>query len=313
MQQLATGQAATPTLAVVILTYNEERHIARAIASVRALATEIVVVDSYSKDRTVELAAAAGARVLQNPFVTQAKQFQWAMDHAGLTADWVLRLDADEVIGEDLAAALHRELPRYGADVAGVNFARRHIFMGRWIRHGGRYPLWLLRLFRRGQGRVEDRWMDEHIVVWGGRTESLHGVFEDRNLHDLGFFTAKHNAYAVREAVDVLIQRHRLAAEDAGVLEAKTSGQAKAKRWIKQRVYNRLPFGVGPFALWVYRYFAKLGFLDGREGLIYHTLQGFWYPFLVEAKVLEYEKAMADCATLPERRARLAALSGLPV
>ena len=96
MQQSASGHA--PSLAVVILTYNEERHIARAIDSVRALATEIVVVDSFSRDRTVELAAAAGARVLQNPFVTQAKQFQWAMDHAGLTADWVLRLDADEVI-----------------------------------------------------------------------------------------------------------------------------------------------------------------------------------------------------------------------
>src|SRR5262245_38330581 len=129
------------SIAVVILTHNEERHILRALASAAGFAIEKFVIDSFSTDRTTDLARAHGAVVLQNKFINYAKQFQWALDHAPITASWIIRLDADEIIEADLAARIRDELPHLPDDVVGINLKRKHIFMGRWIRHGGRYPL----------------------------------------------------------------------------------------------------------------------------------------------------------------------------
>lgn len=295
---------------VVILTFNEERHIERAIASVRDIARDIVVIDSLSTDDTVALAEAAGARVLEHPFVSQSQQFQWALDNAGIVTGWTLRLDADEVIEPDLAAEIGRRLPDLPADVAGVNFDRKHYFMGKWVRFGGRYPLRLLRLWRTGQGRIEVRWMDEHIVVTGGRTVTFSGGFADRNENDLTFFTAKHNGYATREAIDVLLQRYGLADEDGALSGASASRQAGAKRWLKQNLYNRLPLWAGPLLYFAYRYVIQLGFLDGRRGTIYHVLQGFWYRYLVACKVYEFDLVLRECNGREERLAALSSVTG---
>ena len=300
---------AMPSLSVIILTFNEERHIERAIASVRSFASDILVVDSFSTDRTVDLAQNAGARVLQNRFINQAKQFQWALDHGDVRSAWILRLDADEVIEPDLAEELQRDLPTLPEDVVAVNFKRKHVFMGRWIRHGGRYPLILLRLWRNGHGRVEDRWMDEHIVTWGGRTVTAKGGFADICLHDLGFFTEKHNGYATREAVEILNARHALFGGEQETDLGST--QARMKRFIKINIYNRMPIFIGPSLFFLYRYILKLGFLDGREGLIYHFLQGYWYRFLVAAKVVELEQGLKQCGANADRLDRLRQLTGL--
>lgn len=299
------------SLAVVILTYNEERHIERALVSVAGIASETIVVDSFSSDRTVELARAHGATVLQNKFVNQAKQFQWALDNAPIAADWIMRLDADEVIEPDLAARIRDELPRLGEEIVGVNLKRKHIFLGRWIRHGGRYPLVLLRIWRRGHGRVEDRWMDEHVIVWGGRTVTFDGGFADHNLNDLTYFTDKHNKYATREAIDVISGRHGLSPSDAGVTDKPGSRQAAVKRWIKQRLYNRIPYQISAPAYFLYRLVFQLGFLDGKPGLVYHGLQGLWYRFLVGAKVAELEAAIDHIRDRADMRAELRRLTGL--
>jgi glycosyltransferase involved in cell wall biosynthesis len=296
-------------LTVVILTYNEAHHLRRAIDSVRGIARKVLVVDSYSTDDTVALAENAGARVVQHRFTSHAAQLQWALDHGGIDTGWTMRLDADELIEPDLAAAIERDLPALPADVTGIVLDRKHIFMGRWIRHGGRYPLRLLRIWRTGAGRVEPRWMDEHVVVGHGRTVALAGGFADANLGDLTFFTAKHNRYATREAVEVLAARYRLFEEAPLSL----SGQARRKRWIKTRLYERLPLWAGPAGYFLFRYVVQRGFLDGRAGLIYHLLQGFWYRFLVAAKVAEWDPALRACGSRDERLARLATLSGLPV
>jgi glycosyltransferase involved in cell wall biosynthesis len=297
-------------IAAVILTYNEEIHIARSIASVRDLVREVLVLDSFSSDRTTEIARASGARVLQNKFINYSKQFQWALDNGGISSAWILRLDADEVIEEDLSHELRIRLPALPSSVVGVNFDRKHIFMGRWIKHGGRYPLKLLRLWRRENGRIEERWMDEHIVVWGGETTDIKGGFADMNENDLTFFIDKHNKYATREAIDVLIRRHGLFESDEAFKAKAVSLQAAGKRWIKENVYNRMPFWAGPFSYFLYRYAFQLGFLDGRPGLIYHFLQGFWYRFLVGAKVEELESALVGCRTNDERIERLSRLTG---
>jgi len=301
-------------LAAVILTRNEERHITRVLDNVATIAREIFVIDSYSTDRTVDLARAHPCTtVFKHEFINHAAQFQWALDNVKTDCNWIMRLDADEVIEADLVEEIETKIPTLPSDVVGVNLNRKHIFLDRWIRHGGRYPLVLLRIWRRGQGRIENRWMDEHVIVWGGRTVTFDGGFSDYNLNDLSFFIDKHNKYATRESIDRLNEEYGLFACDDAVSAGASSSQARVKRFVKQRLYNRFPFGVGPLLYFLWRYIAQLGFLDGREGLIYHFLQGFWYRFLVEAKVLELRRAVSHLRDPAEIKAELAHLTGLAI
>jgi glycosyltransferase involved in cell wall biosynthesis len=302
----------TIDLAVLILTHNEEKHIARALRSVRGLAREIFVIDSFSKDRTADLAEGAGATVLRHAFVNYAQQFEWGMSHAPITSTWVMRLDADEILSASLITEIKERLPSLPSDICGVNLRRSHVFMGRELRHGGRYPLTLLRLWRRGDARIESRWMDEHMVLTRGRSVTFAHDFTDYNLNDLSFFTDKHNKYATREAVDVLLDRYGLGTHNELTWASGTT-QAAWKRWMKREVYNRLPMPLGPLLYFLFRYFLQLGFLDGREGLIYHVLQGFWYRFLVAAKVDELDRALAPCRDDAARLGELARLTGFAV
>lgn len=297
-------------LTVIILTINESRHIVRALNSVKYFASQVFIIDSGSTDNTMSIAYSFGATVLSHSFINHSQQFQWALDNAPITTDWVMRLDADEVIEPDLASEIIERLPALPADVVGINLDRKHIFMDRWVRHGGRYPLRLLRIWRHGHGRIEDRWMDEHIVVWGGHTVTFKGGFADWNLNDLTFFTDKHNKYATREAIDVLNQRLGLFPRDESLNTKSASWQASAKRWVKERIYNRLPFTISATLYFLWRYFFQLGFLDGRSGLVYHFLQGWWYRFLVGAKIMELEKSIAHLSDKREIVIELSRLTG---
>jgi glycosyltransferase involved in cell wall biosynthesis len=298
-----------PSVAVVILTFNEEVHIERAIRSVESFAKSIHVIDSFSTDRTASICKAKGVEFLQNPFRNQADQFEWGMQHISTDSDWILRIDADEVIEQDLALQIQQALDTMPSDVVGATFDRKHIFQGRWIKHGGRYPLRLLRMFKRGHGKTEQRWMDEHIFVEGGRTIHIAGGFADHNLNDLSYFTSKHNSYATREAVAALDdEMHFLS---GSVSEGKTSAQASMKRWAKRHIFGRLPYPVSASAYFLYRYIFQLGFLDGAAGVNYHVLQGFWYRFLVGAKKSELEQAIKGLTDHEAIRRRLAQLTGL--
>ena len=302
-------------LSAVILTFNEELHLERALASISGFTKEIFVIDSFSTDRTIEIALAHGAIVLQNKFINQAKQFQWALDNAPISGEWILRLDADEIIESDLATEIVQKLPALAPDVVGINLKRKHIFMDRWVKHGGRYPLVMLRIWRKGHGRIENRWMDEHIVIWGGRAVTFEGGFADHNLNDLTFFTDKHNKYATREAIEILNQRLNFYPRDHSVTTESTSLQTAAKFFIKEHIYNHIPFTISAFMYFVWRYIFQLGFLDGRSGLIYHFLQGYWYRFLVGAKVMELERAIShltDKQAITEELSRLTGHSLIP-
>ncbi len=271
-------------LTVVILTKDEELHIERAIASVADIACRIVVVDSKSCDSTVDLARKAGAEIITHDFVTQAKQFNWALEQLPEDTGWILRLDADEIVSPELAQEISTRLPLLGQDIAGVDLSRRIAFMGRPIRHGGVFPVRLVRLFRYGRGHSEDRWMDEHIVV-DGRVAVFTGEILDYNLKTLSSWIDKHNSYASREVVEILDA-------ELGVLGRATQNslggrQVGAKRWIKENVYARLPGGFRALAYFLYRYLFRLGFLDGVEGTAFHVLQGFWYRYLVDMKLHE--------------------------
>jgi glycosyltransferase involved in cell wall biosynthesis len=297
-------------LSVIVLCKNEEIHIERLLRNLNDLDCQVFIVDSFSTDNTAVIAKELGAQWFEHPFVNQALQFQWALDNLPIESEWVMRLDADETLTPELVGEIRRRLSELPAEITGVNLKRRHIFLGRWIRHGGRYPLALLRIWRRGAARVEQRWMDEHMMLLHGRSVTFEHDFSDHNLNDLNFFIDKHNTYATREAIDVLMRRYKLGGADEALTSESASRQAAAKRWIKERLYNNLPFWIGPLGYFLYRYFIQLGFLNGREGLIYHFLQGFWYRFLVGAKVFEFDRVLKPLADSDACLAALARVAG---
>ncbi len=297
------------SIAVIILTFNEALHLPRALEHIVGFAQEIFVVDSFSTDGTVDVARVHGAYVLQHTFQNHAKQFEWALENAPITAEWVMRLDADEVVEADLAAEIVAKLAKLPSDVTGVNLNRKTVFQGRFIRHGGRYPLTLLRIWRRGKAHIEDRWMDEHMYLAEGRSVTFHGGFADHNLRDLTFFIDKHNWYASREALDVLNKRLHLFEPSCALTAESTARQAKLKRFFKESVYNRIPFEFSALAYFLYRYIIQLGFLDGREGFVYHVLQGFWYRFLAGAKLRELEAAVRNASSFDDMRSKIARLT----
>ena len=272
-------------LTVIILTRNEILHIERSIESARRVAREVIVVDSFSTDGTVELARSLGAVVVQNRWVNHASQLNWALDNLSISTDWVMRLDADEYLDDALVSALPRALGDAALDVTAVEVNRNIRFLGRIIRHGGMHPLWVVRLWRRGLARCEQRWMDEHVVLLRGRLQRVAGNIIDDNRNHLSWWASKHNDYASREAVDLLVMCHRGA--NGGHSRGALNRQASGKRWLKERVYAQIPLGLRPWFYFFYRVVVRAGFLDGHKGLMFHTMQGLWYRLLVDAKIME--------------------------
>ena len=272
-----------PLLSVIVLTKDEEANLPHLLDSLEGLEAEVFVVDSGSTDRTIEIARARGCKVVFNPWKTYAEQLNWALENLPLSAPWTMRMDADERLTSELAEELAAKLPAMSGDIAGLMVKRRVYFWGRWIRRGGYYPTWLLRIWRTGEAACEDRWMDEHMVLRRGRVLRLDHDIIDENHKGLGFWTEKHNRYADREVRDMLAVAER---PTASALD----GQAARRRWAKENLYARSPLFLRAFLYWVYRYVFRLGFLDGVPGLVFHFLQGFWYRFLVDAKIYEYRR-----------------------
>lgn len=278
------------TVTVVILTFNEARHIERALRSVAPFAERCVVVDSGSTDDTTGRARALGAEVLTHPFVNQARQFNWALDQLSEGTDWVFRLDADEVVSSELAQEIAARLPYLPDEVVGLTVPRRIAFLRQPIQYGGLFPIHVVRLFRYGRGRSEDLWMDEHIVV-DGQIGALSGEILDDNLNPLGWWIEKHNRYASREALQILLTEGSDAVEQPSAVMGR---QAATKRWLKRNLYGRLPVGLRAAAYFLFRYLLRGGFLDGYRGLAFHVLQGLWYRFLVDAKLYEARQHIAQ-------------------
>jgi len=291
----ASAEVAAGKLSItaIILTFNEEIHIARCIGRIRALVERIVVVDSFSTDATVRIARALGAELLQHPFKNHADQFQWALDSCHPDTEWVLKLDADEYLEEGACADLRSKLPTLPSTVTGLEFKRKVTFQGRWMRHGGYYSTKLVRLWRNGVGQAEQRWMCEHIVLSHGRTEQVcRGDLVDDNLKDITFWIAKHNDYATRHMVDFVNREYRLFEEDDRI--QKTDTEARKIRFLRNVLYAHAPPYLRAAMFYFYRYVFRLGFLDGRSGLIFHFLHAFWLHMLIDAKVDEAHRFIRE-------------------
>ena len=279
----------TAPVTVIVLTHNEARNLEACLASVAGWVEQIVVVDSGSTDGTLDIARRFGASVVTHPFESHARQWRWALEHTDASSLWVLGLDADQRVSPALRDAMISTLRQAPAAPAGYFLSRRQIFRGRWIRYGGYYPKYLLKLFRRGAATVDvDDLVDHHFRVDGSTARLAGDLIEDnQNEADIANWIAKHNRYARQQA----LQEHREASGGDGTGPANAFGDPDARvRWQK-RVWRRLPLFVRPALYFLYRYVGRLGFLDGREGFIFHFLQAFWYRLLVDINLLELRHA----------------------
>ena len=276
-------------ISAIILTKNEEKHIARCIHSLKNFCTEIWVIDSFSTDKTLAIAEKLGAKIIKHSFKNQAQQFNWAIRNCNISGEWIWRVDADEYISDDLGQKVCEAIKTCKEDVNGIYVNKAIIFQGRKLKYGGWYPAPQIKIIRKGFGESENKVMDEHLIINSGQTIYVNGDQTDENLNDLTWWSDKHNKYASREAINMLMMQYEM---DAGAEEVTANffgNDDERKRWLKIR-YARMPLFLRPFIYFFVRYILKLGFLDGKQGFIWHVLQGFWYRFLVDAKVYEIKK-----------------------
>lgn len=270
-------------ITAIILTKDEEINIADCIKSISATVKRIVVIDSYSSDKTVEIAQECGAEVIQHGFITHAKQFKYAVEISNISTTWILRIDADERLTPESAFELEQICNNNDrTDVTGIVVRFKKNFLGKDLYHGGVYPWKKLICYKTGKGDIEDREMDEHIVVSEGKVvelkcDSLHFDFKS-----LDTWTSKHNWYSTKEASDY----------ERECTDRDNSGQRNLKTLFKVKVYYKLSIGTRAHLYYCYRYYLRLGFLDGREGKIYAFLQAYWYRYLVDAKIYEKTKSI---------------------
>lgn len=302
--------AGLPDLTAVVLTYNDAIHIRRCLESLRQVARRLVVVDSHSADDTTAIAREMGADVLLHTFESHAAQYQWAFDNSGIDTEWLLSLDSDEYVEPATARQIRHDLPLLPAEVGAVEFRRKVFFEGRWIRWGGHYDTVLVRLWRVGAAHVEQRWMDPQIVVDRGTIRRFtRGDIVDDNLKGIAAWTDKHNSYSTRQMVDFLAMEYPLF--DRGAFADKGLNRSTAvKRYLRNGVYARAPLYWRALFYFLYRYILRLGFLDGRAGFAFHSLQGFWNFLLVDVKIAEARRFIAEHG-LPAFRRRLREQHGI--
>lgn len=302
MAHTPPDHSASAPVSLIVLTYNEEVNVEHCLKSVCDWVGEIIIVDSFSTDKTLEICRKYTAKIYQHPFENQAKQFNWALDDVPIAYDWVMRLDADEMVTPELAGEIKRTLDgeearrrggwearRLGSDVTGMYLKRRVYFMGRWMKHGDYYPMWFLRIFRKGKGRYEEI-TEEHIVLSEGRAVRLKHDFIDYNRKGLSFWVDKHNHWSIGEMLDTMAIMGDGHLPPGTVKPSLFGSQVQRTRWLKKNLYGRCPLFIRAFLYFFYRYILRFGFLDRKEGLIFHFLQGCWYRFLVDAKIYEARK-----------------------
>lgn len=267
-------------ISVIILQKNEALHIKRCLEKLAPLEPrQIFVVDCFSTDGSDKIAAEMGAAVVQREWPgLYAKQFNWALDNLPIEGEWVLRLDADEYLYDDTIEEVKKLLPKWDGkmvtagglppDVTSLSLSLSRVFCGRKIRFGGTAHIPMVRFFKHGIGRCQDRAMDEHIVTSEGRDYRLKGEFADDNLNAMDWWREKHRGYAKREAQDAL-------AFARGELRFKPAKEA----------YYRMPRYLRAFIYFSIRYFLKFGFLDGYAGWMWNFWQGLWYRWIVDREI----------------------------
>lgn len=259
-------------LTVIIISFNEEIHISKVLKNVVGWAKYVVLLDSGSTDKTIEIAKSFGVEVFHRDFDNYSRQRNYAIQELPIQSEWILFLDADEYLTTELKNEISKELNNPKFD--GYFLRRRFYFLGKWIKWGGYYPIWILRLFKKSRGLYQ-RSVNEHLKL-DGSTSKLKYDFVDDNRKPLKEWIQKHVNYAHREAVIYLENKENIMKINFW------ESQANKKLWIRQYIWNNLPLFIRPFIYFPYVYFLRMGFMNGFKGLIYHFLHCFIYQMLID-------------------------------
>lgn len=274
----------------IILTYNEEIHLPRLLQSISELNAPTFILDSYSTDNTLTIVENFGAQLLQNQFENHPKQWDFALRNFNIQTPWVICLDADQVVTNELKQYLLTFRDEDHRDINGIYFNRKNFFKGKWIKHGGYFPFYMLKMFRYSIGYSDlNENMDHRFLVPGKTTIWKNGVLLEENLkeNNIHFWIAKHNRYSDLVALEE-VERLQLARSQT--IKPRFWGSPyERSAWFK-RLWWQLPRYARPMLYFIYRAFFQLGILDGRTGIIFHFLQGFWFRLIVDIKIDEILK-----------------------
>jgi len=265
---------------VIILTFNSEKTIEATLESAFRVSDDIHIVDSFSTDKTQEIVRHYGINFVRHEFENYGVQRNWAIDNLDLKYDWELHLDSDERLTDMLVKELNSLKLVFPDYIYGYYIPRLVHFLGRPIRHGGMFPIWHMRLFRHGHGRCESRQYDQHFYVKGATSRLANPMIDDHCM-SLSEWVCRHNRWAEAEVQELIEPTKN------GVIAGRTQGNPVEKKRALRSFYYRMPLFIRPLFLFLYRYIFRMGFLDGREGLIFFVLQTFWFRFLVDAKLFE--------------------------
>jgi glycosyltransferase involved in cell wall biosynthesis len=268
------------SVSIIILTYNEELNLPECLKAAKLLSDDLIIIDSYSKDKTPEIAKEYECNFILNKFVNQGIQFNWALDNVQFKYDWILRLDADEVLTNNNIKEISEQLKNPISEA--YEFNKRIIWMGRRLRFGGIYPMKVTRLFKRGSSRYEER-TEENLIVNGKVKNLKYDLEENNKKNDMYNFTIKHLHTGAGECEEYFNKINFSNSIKPSLIGTKS----QKNRWLKLNFYNRSPIFLRGFLYFIYRYIFLLGFLDGIPGLTFHFLQGFWYRFLIDCLIYE--------------------------
>jgi glycosyltransferase involved in cell wall biosynthesis len=265
------------SISVLILTLNEEINLPACLESVK-WSNDIVVFDSYSTDRTVEIAQQAGVKVVQRCFDNYAAQRNAALQNVGYKHDWILMLDADERVTPELRIEIHNKVQMVDGKTTLFRFRRKDMFCGRWLRHSSGYPTWFGRLIRKGRVQVLREINEEY------HTDGYIGFLKEHLIHfpfnkGVAFWFERHNRYSTMEAEIIVEQK----SEKFSFKLSAIRDPVIRRKAFKKIAYS-LPFR--PLIVFVYLYIIRMGFLDGVPGLFYCILRTI-YEFMIDLKVKE--------------------------
>jgi len=274
----------------IIISYNEEIHLPRLLDSISQLNASIFLLDSGSSDKTIEIAERNGCIIKTNQFINHPKQWDYALKCFDITTPWVICLDADQMVTPQLLKLLQAFKPEDYKDVNGIYFNRKNFFKGKWLQHGGYFPVYLLKMFKYGIGYSDlNENMDHRFIVPGKTIIWKNGFIEEENLkeNEISFWINKHNKYSDQVAEE---EWERLQQLRTQTFKPNLLGSPDEKKAFLKRIWWKMPLYIRPFIYFVHRYFFQLGILDGKTGFVFHFLQAFWFRLLVDIKIDEIKK-----------------------
>lgn len=296
-----TDPAAELPLSVVVTTFNEAPNVGRCLESVVNWCPVIFVVDSGSDDETIEIARRYTDRIFTHSYESHPAQWRWALESLPIETEWILALDADNVVTTELRDELPVALAKASANVAGFYNPHRHFFRNREVR--GLKGDWL-RVVRRNAVHVDESELVDLRFVVQGEVQRLRGAIVESNQKELSidFWIDKHQAFARRMAAEEVLRAH---GRRASTTSARLFGSSDERMvWLKSR-WRGMPLFVRPVVYFAYRYLLKRGFLDGANGFAYHALQAFWFRLLVDLNIDAIRTELAAGLSLDELESRL--------